>query len=45
VVNVAVALVASGTTHRLRASGKVASLLQRATGALLDARLALAGNR
>ena len=48
VVNVAVALVASGTTHRLRASAKLASLVQRATGAFfvtLGARLALAGNR
>ena len=48
VVNVAVALVASGTTHRLRASAKLASLVQRATGAFfvtLGARLALVGNR
>jgi threonine/homoserine/homoserine lactone efflux protein len=48
VVNVVVALVASGTSQRLRASGKLLSLLQRVTGAvfvMLGARLALAANR
>jgi threonine/homoserine/homoserine lactone efflux protein len=45
VVNVAVALLASGTTARLRANTRVLSVLQRLTGAIfvaLGARLALA---
>src|SRR3954469_21087525 len=45
VVNVAVALLASGTTRRLRANTRVLSVLQRLTGAIfvaLGARLALA---
>jgi len=45
VVNVAVALLASGTTARLRANARAVSLLQRLTGALfvaLGARLAVA---
>jgi len=48
VVNVAVALVASGTTRRLRANAGAVSLLQRLTGAIfvaLGARLAVAANR
>jgi len=45
IVNVAVALVASGTTARLRASARAVSVLQRLTGAVfvaLGARLAMA---
>jgi threonine/homoserine/homoserine lactone efflux protein len=48
VVNVAVALLASGTTRRLRANARVVSLLRRLTGAIfvaLGARLAVAANR
>ena len=48
VVNVAVALLASGTTRRLRANAGAVSLLQRLTGAIfvaLGARLAVAANR
>jgi len=48
VVNVAVALLASSTTHRLRANARAASLLQRLTGAIfvaLGAKLATAANR
>ena len=48
VVNVAVALLASGTTRRLRANPGAVSLLQRLTGAIfvtLGARLAVAANR
>ena len=48
VVNVAVALLASGTTHRLRANARAVSLLQRLTGAIfvtLGAKLAVAANR
>jgi len=48
VVNVAVALLASGTTRRLRANARAASLLRRLTGAIfvaLGARLAVAANR
>jgi threonine/homoserine/homoserine lactone efflux protein len=48
IVNLAVALGASGAASRLRASGRTASLLQRATGVLfiaLGVRLALAGRR
>jgi threonine/homoserine/homoserine lactone efflux protein len=47
-VNVAVALLASRTTHWLRANERRVSMLQRLTGALfvaLGARLALGGNR
>ena len=47
-VNVAVALLASGTTRRLRANAKAVSLLQRLTGAIfvtLGAKLAVAANR
>jgi len=47
-VNVAVALLASGTTRRLRANTGAVSLLQRLTGAIfvaLGARLAVAANR
>ena len=47
-VNIAVALLASRTTHWLRSSERSVSLLQRLTGALfvaLGARLALVGNR
>ena len=47
-VNVAVALLASGTTQRLRANAKAVSLLQRLTGAIfvaLGAKLAVAANR
>src|SRR5438270_2011341 len=47
-VNVAVALLASGTTRRLRANAGAVSLLQRLTGAIfvaLGARLAVAANR
>ena len=48
VVNVAVALLASGTTHRLRANASAVSLLQRLTGAIfvtLGVKLAAAANR
>jgi len=48
VVNIAVALLASGTTRRLRANARVATLLQRLTGAIfvtLGVKLAAAGNR
>ncbi|HYL23646.1 MAG TPA: LysE family translocator, partial [Burkholderiales bacterium] len=48
VVNVAVALLASGTTRRLRANARAVSLLRRLTGAIfvaLGARLAVAANR
>jgi len=48
VVNVAVALLASSTTHRLRANARAVSLLQRLTGAIfvtLGAKLAVAANR
>lgn len=47
-VNVAVALLASSTTHRLRANTTIATLLQRLTGAIfvtLGAKLATAANR
>jgi threonine/homoserine/homoserine lactone efflux protein len=47
-VNVAVALLASGTTRRLRANARAVSLLQRLTGAIfvaLGAKLATAANR
>ena len=47
-VNVAVALLASGTTHRLRTHARAVSLLQRLTGAIfaaLGAKLAVAANR
>ena len=47
-VNIAVALLASGTTRRLRANARVATLLQRLTGAIfvtLGVKLAAAGNR
>ncbi len=47
-VNVAVALLASGTTRRLRANARAVSLLRRLTGAIfvaLGARLAVAANR
>ena len=48
VVNLAVALGASGAARRLRTRGRTAALLQRATGVLfiaLGLRLALAGRR
>jgi threonine/homoserine/homoserine lactone efflux protein len=48
VVNVAVALLASGTTHRLRVNASAVSLLQRLTGAIfvtLGVKLAAAANR
>jgi threonine/homoserine/homoserine lactone efflux protein len=47
-VNSAVALLASGTTRRLRASASAVSVLQRLTGAIfvaLGAKLAVAANR
>jgi threonine/homoserine/homoserine lactone efflux protein len=47
-VNAAVALLASGTTRRLRANARAVSLLQRLTGAIfvtLGAKLATAANR
>jgi threonine/homoserine/homoserine lactone efflux protein len=47
-VNIAVALLASGTTRRLRANARAVSLLQRLTGAIfvaLGAKLAVAANR
>ena len=47
-VNVSVALLASSTTHRLRANTRAATLLQRLTGAIfvtLGAKLAAAANR
>ena len=47
-VNVAVALLASSTTRRLRANATAASVLQRLTGAIfvaLGAKLAVAANR
>jgi len=47
-VNAAVALLASGTTRRLRANARAVSLLRRLTGAIfvaLGARLAVAANR
>jgi threonine/homoserine/homoserine lactone efflux protein len=47
VVNVAVALLASGTTHRLRVNASAVSLLQRLTGAIfvtLGVKLAAAAN-
>jgi threonine/homoserine/homoserine lactone efflux protein len=48
IVNVAVAVLASGTTRRLRANARAVSLLQRLTGAIfvtLGAKLAIAANR
>jgi threonine/homoserine/homoserine lactone efflux protein len=47
-VNIAVALLASGTTRRLRANARAATLLQRLTGAIfvaLGAKLAVAAHR
>jgi threonine/homoserine/homoserine lactone efflux protein len=47
-VNIAVALLSSGTTRRLRTNARAVSLLQRLTGAIfvtLGARLAVAANR
>jgi threonine/homoserine/homoserine lactone efflux protein len=47
-VNIAVALLASGTTRRLRANARGVSLLRRLTGAIfvaLGARLAVVANR
>jgi len=47
-VNIAVALLASGTTRRLRTNVRAVSLLQRLTGAIfvaLGAKLAVAANR
>jgi threonine/homoserine/homoserine lactone efflux protein len=47
-VNLAVALLASGTTRRLRANARAVSLLQRLTGAIfvtLGVKLAAAANR